>query len=756
MSDSAKAIFLSHASEDAEAARRVCEALRAAGLEVWFDQSELRGGDAWDATIRGRIKACGLFIALVSASTEARSEGYFRREWSLAVDRMMDMAEDRAFLVTIAIDATPDSSARVPERFRERQWLRLEAGELPPAAVERIAHLLGRSAAAPPSGAPRSKPAAGLPKRAWRLPVTIASIAAIAAVGAAVLWISHPPAGPAPAAPAATRVAAPADRKAIAVLPFENLSGRPEDAYLADGLQEEILNAVARMRDLKVISRTSVMGYRGKSHNVREIGQRLGVGTVLEGSIRRDASKLRLTVQLIDAHDDRHLLAVNYDRELDRILDLQSTVARVVADSLSATLGRLERDNLDRVATNSGDAYDRYLRALALFRRPAPGDEDGLAGPKRLLGEAVRFDSGYAEALALLSQANTWTFFSTHNPRDGAAARKAFEKALAVDPQLPEAHLARGLYSMYVETNLDQALADFASVVRAQPSSAEAHQVLAFALRRRGRMEEALEHARIAWDLDPLNANRAGAPIITLLGLRRFPEAIEQTRIQERRFPTSTDSHFTRARIEAFLQRSPAPLHAAMRDHGNRLDPKARKAMEAEIARADGRYLDAVKLWDAIPPEDPMDRRMRIGFLYHAAGDATRARRAFVDVEREALAALKRTPELVSDNAVMVALALAQSMQDKHAAATATIETLRTRIAESSDATNGPSISFIRSVILVRAGRRDEGYAEVGRLLRTPFGGVSPSNFFYDPEPVLLLLKGDPRYDELINRPPRL
>jgi len=114
MSDSAKAIFLSHASEDAEAARRVCEALRAAGLEVWFDQSELRGGDAWDATIRGRIKACGLFIALVSASTEARSEGYFRREWSLAVDRMMDMAEDRAFLLPIAIDATPDSSARVP------------------------------------------------------------------------------------------------------------------------------------------------------------------------------------------------------------------------------------------------------------------------------------------------------------------------------------------------------------------------------------------------------------------------------------------------------------------------------------------------------------------------------------------------------------------------------------------------------------------------------------------------------------------
>src|SRR5262249_42493600 len=150
----------------------------------------------------------------------------------------------------------------------------------------------------------------------------------------------------------------------IAVLPFENLSGHSDDNYLADGLQEEILNALARVRALNVISRTSVMQFRNAAHNVAEIAQRLNVGSILEGSIRRDQNTLRLTIQLIDARDDRHVLATNYDRDLSRILDLQSTVARQVADALTATLTKYEHGELDRVGTNNGDAYDHYLRAL--------------------------------------------------------------------------------------------------------------------------------------------------------------------------------------------------------------------------------------------------------------------------------------------------------------------------------------------------------------------------------------------------------
>ena len=128
VTDPAKAIFLSYASQDADAAQRICNSLRAAGHEVWFDKSDLRGGDAWDAAIRKQVKECALFMPLISANTDARSEGYFRREWNLAVNRMLDMAEDQAFLLPVVIDDTPEMTARVPDRFRERQWTRLPRG----------------------------------------------------------------------------------------------------------------------------------------------------------------------------------------------------------------------------------------------------------------------------------------------------------------------------------------------------------------------------------------------------------------------------------------------------------------------------------------------------------------------------------------------------------------------------------------------------------------------------------------------------
>src|ERR1700722_10830180 len=148
----ARAIFLSYASQDAEAAQRICETLRAAGHEVWFDKSDLRGGDAWDASIRKQVKECALFMPLISANTEARSEGYFRREWNLAVTRMLDMAEDQSFLLPVVIDDTPEMTARVPDRFRERQWTRLAGGVTPAEFAGHVLHLLECATADVPAG----------------------------------------------------------------------------------------------------------------------------------------------------------------------------------------------------------------------------------------------------------------------------------------------------------------------------------------------------------------------------------------------------------------------------------------------------------------------------------------------------------------------------------------------------------------------------------------------------------------------------
>src|SRR5262245_52456080 len=151
----AGAVFLSYASQDIDAAKRICDALRAAGIEVWFDQSELRGGDAWDRKIREQIHDCRLFIPVISANSESRDEGYFRREWTLAADRTRDMAHKSAFLVPVVIDGTPERGASVPEKFHELQWTLLRGGETPPAFVERVRGLLSPEPTAttrPPTG----------------------------------------------------------------------------------------------------------------------------------------------------------------------------------------------------------------------------------------------------------------------------------------------------------------------------------------------------------------------------------------------------------------------------------------------------------------------------------------------------------------------------------------------------------------------------------------------------------------------------
>ena len=192
MPDSTKAVFLSYASQDTEAARRICDALRAAGLEVWFDQSELRGGDAWDASIRKQVKECALFVPIISANTDARSEGYFRREWNLAVQRMLDMAEDQAFLLPVVIDETQEAAARVPDRFRERQWSRVSDAMSAKAFATRVLQLgSGRARADPmPKPAP-AQPVPSAPRAAAQRPRRLVAAIAVVVLAATVIaaWV---------------------------------------------------------------------------------------------------------------------------------------------------------------------------------------------------------------------------------------------------------------------------------------------------------------------------------------------------------------------------------------------------------------------------------------------------------------------------------------------------------------------------------------------------------------------------------------
>lgn len=194
------AVFLSYASQDAEPAKRICNALRAAGVEVWFDQSELRGGDVWDRQIRRQIHDCALFIPVISAHSQARLEGYFRREWKLAAERTHDMAEEKAFLVPVVIDDTPERFASVPDKFRDVQWTHVPAGEIPVAFTERIKRLLSPDQASVQSYSgtvsPRNPPKFRKPPPVSRLglalPVAVAVILAVAYFGVHSFWVGKP------------------------------------------------------------------------------------------------------------------------------------------------------------------------------------------------------------------------------------------------------------------------------------------------------------------------------------------------------------------------------------------------------------------------------------------------------------------------------------------------------------------------------------------------------------------------------------
>ncbi|HVN34036.1 MAG TPA: TIR domain-containing protein [Casimicrobiaceae bacterium] len=306
-----QAVFLSYASEDAEPARRISETLRAAGLEVWFDQSELRGGDAWDASIRQRIKECALFVPIISRNTQARSEGYFRLEWKLAVDRSHLMADDQPFLLPVVIDETPDASARVPDRFRERQWSRLPAGENAEAFAERARRLLASdpagSSAAPEAAVTRraSPPAHG---RSRLLTWLVAGLGAVVVALSAFIALRAPIKEPAVVATtnsATEAVVVPAARKpepnSVAVLPFTNLSDDKENEYFSDGISEELLSVLQQIPDLRVAARLSSFSFKGKNTTAQEIGEKLGVENLVEGSVRKSGKSVRITVRLTRA-----------------------------------------------------------------------------------------------------------------------------------------------------------------------------------------------------------------------------------------------------------------------------------------------------------------------------------------------------------------------------------------------------------------------------------------------------------------------
>src|SRR5437016_7112883 len=290
--------------------------------------------------------------------------------------------------------------------------------------------------------------------------------------------------------------------KSIAVMPFENLSEDKENAHFADGIQDDILTNLAKIGDLKVISRISVMAYRGAPHGAREVGKALGVSTILEGSVRRSGNRVRVNVQLIDAANDEHIWANNYDRDLNDVFAIQTDLAKEIAGALKAKLSPSEKAQIERKPTQNGEAYLAFVQAHNLAC--AFEDFDKLNHGEQLYARAIELDPKFALALAWYSQLESWILHTfERTPQRREKARTLAERALELQPDLPEAHLALGYSYYYGDNNYDAALKEFEIAQRGLPNESDAYLAIGAIQRRQGKWAQSTANLEKAVSLNP-------------------------------------------------------------------------------------------------------------------------------------------------------------------------------------------------------------------------------------------------------------
>jgi TolB-like protein/Flp pilus assembly protein TadD len=584
VTEPSRAVFLSYASEDAEAAQRICEALGAAGIEVWFDKSELRGGDAWDQSIRKQIKTCALFLPIISHTTHDRREGYFRLEWKLAIDRCHLMDANLAFLLPVVIDDTRNDDERVPERFREVQWTRLPGGTTTPAFVERVQRLLSgdassaiRTVSSGTLSSVRRASASWSPKRALPVAAALVVLAAMTVYFAIhKTWTSKP----APSTHTPTAAAS------IAVLPLANESAEAGQQYFSDGISEDLITALSQLPGLKVIGRTSAFQFRDSKEDSRSIGAKLGVAHLLEGSVRRSGEMVRVSAELIDTADGSAQWSERYDRPYKDLFALQDEITRAVAGALKTKLlsGVHAAAQGEQPASGNLEAYNALLQGRFYFVRGAEADSRKAI---EFLTQATQLDPRYALAWSELSRA--WLALSGDFLEGKAAqeanakARDAAERALTLSPDLAAAHNARGDLLQLVDFDWRGAEAEYRRALELSPNDAQAQFNLGSALASYGELDQAIGLTRQALVTDPLRAGGYKALATYLMGLHHLDEAELAINKSIELAPASAPLRSWLAIIEVRRGNAAAALEAAQQE-----PPGAFRGMSFAFARQIG------------------------------------------------------------------------------------------------------------------------------------------------------------------------
>jgi len=583
-------------------------------------------------------------------------------------------------------------------------------------------------------------------RRRRRWAATTAALLALAVIVASIAIFSRYRVRPALAAP----------EKSIAVLPFQNLSKDEENAYFADGIQDEILTRLSKIADLKVISRTSTQHYKSAPENLPEIARQLGVAHILEGSVQKSGDAVRVNVQLIKAANDSHLWADTFDRKLTDIFSVESDVAKAIADQLRAKLTGEEEQVIAAKPTENTEAYDAYLRGLAYTLKAGANDPVNALGAQKYLKEAVRLDPKFALAWALLSYVDALGYL-THNLQPTVAlreeARQAAQTALTLQPNLGEAILAQGYYHYSCLKDYDTAVRYFEQARPLLPNSSRIPEYLAYLERRRGQWERSESYFNEAERLDPRNAFLLTQHALSYQSLRRFPEALRKLDQVLNITPDDIDTLVFKAatfQAEGDLPRAAAllaPLH-----------PNADQtlALETQVGQAVLERRPApiiARLKEILAKPDPAlgylngELRFWLGWAQEVAGDHAAAQETWKQARSELEPFLRQQPE----NWVLIGdLALTNmGLGDKTAAFALAEKAIAVNPIEK-DPMDGPGSIEILARVSAKMGEPDRAVGALQKLLSIPY--ESPLNAANVPL-TSALLRLDPMFDPLRNDP---
>jgi Serine/threonine protein kinase len=534
----------------------------------------------------------------------------------------------------------------------------------------------------------------------------------------------------------------------VAVLPFENLSGDPDNAYFAEGIQDEILTRLAKIAELKVISRTSTQRYQSKPRNLREIARQLGVAHVLEGSVQKAADQVRVNVQLINAQTDSHLWADTYDLKLTDIFGVESEIAKRIAESLQAKLTGREEQALAVKPTKNPEAYDAYLRGLAFEARGRPPIQSREPAREAIsfYERAVELDPTFAIAWARLSRVVAFLYFNNEAPAE--AAKRALENAQKLEPNSPETLLALGYYQYHVLRDYGPAKTTFSRVSKMLPGSSEVPLALARVARREGHWDQSIAYYEQALALDPRNMELLGDAAETYAILRQFPAALKLYDRVLDITPNNPDVMAEKARIyhaQGNLQEAARCL-SEINERSPSSDAFVTKIAQLQLER---NYGEAVRLLQTrlaqfhFPSEFEKGRAQEwIAETQFLAGDMAGAKVSAEQARNTLDQVLRDQPENWD---VAVRLSKAYALMGEKDLALKTAERAIALLPRAKDGVTGPSLEENLALIQTMVGESSRAISTLAQLLHMSYGLGPPIT------PALLRL--DPFWDPLRKDP---